>query len=302
MKRQVVVVVSIFLAVLVLRTTLPMSAQQAELDPAVAAQVGKALSGHRIAEPPPQTRGGNLSQLYWAAVPNVPVVVGNGGIGSSVVLSVSKSGQASVITNDHVAEHAITYKGTPVMFLLFYESALKNEYFDYGRFVKCVGSSSVDQTDWCRAVRSSSRLARVVRTDPSRDLALLSVDSVPSGVTGFQSAANIQTMQPGDPVAVIGHPEDLLWSLTTGIISAVRGNFPLGNGSGTVIQIEAPVNPGNSGGPLIGADGKIAGVVFAHRVGAAFKVGDQAVTVPAPGLNYAIGVDEVLTFLRSIPK
>jgi hypothetical protein len=217
-----------------------------------------------------------------------------------VVLSVNRNGQAWVITNNHVAEHAITVKGTPMMFLLFYDSALKNEMFDYARFIKCLDSSSRDQTDWCRAVRNSYRLAKVVRTDPSRDLGLLlTLDKVPSGVTGFQTAGNVQTMQPGDPVAVIGHPEDLLWSLTTGIISAVRGNFALGSGSGTVIQIQAPVNPGNSGGPLIGADGKLAGVAFAHGLGAAFKVGDQNVTVPAPGLNYAIGVDEVLTFLRS---
>jgi S1-C subfamily serine protease len=181
--------------------------------------------------------------------------------------------------------------------LLFYDAALKNEMFGAKHFSDCL-TSSRDSSDWCRAVRQSMRWAKVVGTDPSRDLALLEVGDVPPGLSGIPPA-EIQGLQPGDPVAVIGHPQGLLWSLTTGIISAVRTKMPVGSGLATVIQTQAPVNPGNSGGPLINADGKLAGVVFGSRIGQTLQLGKEDVMMPAEGLNYAVGIDEVLTFSRS---
>jgi S1-C subfamily serine protease len=297
MKRRLVVVVSVFLVLLVLTVTLPVSAQHAKLDPTLASRVATALAGCRVAEPPLETRGGSLADLYRAAVRSVPVVVSSDGTGSSVLIIVNQGRKGWVITNYHVVDKPFTKEGHPTVALLFYDAALKNEMFSAQHFSDCL-TSSRDGSDWCQAVRHSTRWATVVSTDPSRDLALLEVGDVPSGVSGIPPAA-IQGLQPGDPVAVIGHPKGLLWSLTTGIISAVRTKLPVGSGLATVIQTQAPVNPGNSGGPLINADGKLAGVVFGSRIGQTLQVGKEDITMPAEGLNYAVGIDEVLTFSRS---
>jgi S1-C subfamily serine protease len=299
MKVRVGFVVPIFLAAFVSNAAGPAAAQQpAKMDPSVISRVAAALVGHRVADPPPTTRGSSLAQMYWSNVQNAPVAVVEGGTGSATVIIVHPNKQAYVLTNNHVAQSAFSVKGyPPQVFLLFYDAALKNEIFDHDRFLGCL-TSSRDQTVWCQAVRNSSRLATVVATDPPRDLALLSVEAVPGGVGGIP-AADMQTLQPGDEVAIIGSPKSLLWSFTTGIISAVRTNFKLGSGSGTMIQTQAPVNPGNSGGPLFTASGKLAGVVFAGRVGETLQIGKEQISVPAEGLNYAIGIDQVLAFTRS---
>jgi len=269
---------------------------QGSLNPALATQVGAVLAGRRVAEPPVETRGGGPPDLYRASVRNVPVVVSSDGTGSSVVIVVTQERHGWVNTNYHVVDKPFTVSGYPTVALLFYDAALKNELFNGQQFADCLSSSG--QSNWCQAVRHATRLATVVRTDRSRDLALLEVSNVPTGVTGFQPA-EIATLQPGDPVAVIGHPKGLLWSLTTGIISAIRTKLQVGNGMATVIQTQAPVNPGNSGGPLIGVDGNLVGVVFGSRVGQMLKIGNEDVAMSAEGLNYAIGIDEVLTFARS---
>jgi S1-C subfamily serine protease len=182
------------------------------------------------------------------------------------------------------------------VFLLFFNPALKTEVFTAERFAKCMTSDS-SPSDWCQAVQHSSRLATVERTDPSRDLALLAVTNMPSGVTGFR-AADIEMLQRGDSVAFIGHPGNLLWGSTTGIITAVRTRFPVGdNGLAMVIQAQARVDSeGNSGGPLIGSNGRLAGVVI-EPVATRGLPAVPMRTVPAE-LN-AIPVDEVLRFLRS---
>lgn len=296
MQRSACILAATFLAAVVLSTRAPVTAQQLDLDPAIAARGGQALTGYRVAEPDLQPRGA-LSDLYRRTVRNVTVVVSADGMGSSVVIGVNQNRQAWVITNHHVVEKPFTVNGRPTVLLVFYDPALKNETFDGQRFTGCLATSR-DQSDWCQAVRQSTRQATVMNMDASRDLALLAVSAVPSGVAGFQ-AAEIQALQPGDDVAVIGHPKGLLWSLTTGIISAVRTRMPVGSGFATVIQTQAPVNPGNSGGPLIGSDGSLAGVIFGARIGERLQMGKEEVGIAAPGLNLAVGIDEVLTFVRT---
>jgi S1-C subfamily serine protease len=84
-------------------------------------------------------------------------------------------------------------------------------------------------------------------------------------------------------VAVIGHPKGFLWSLTRGIVSAVRTKYPMGGSEGTVIQTQTPIAPGNSGGPLLTLEGQLVGVVT-------WQVGGTQ------GLNAAIAVNEVQKF------
>ena len=266
------------------------------IDSTIAGYLVNNLAGRKVAASPLRTRGSDLETLYRASVVNVPVVLSKNGLGSSTVIIVKPNHQAFVITNYHVVQNPFNIKGQPSVFVLFYDAVLKNELFDGQRFGNCL-SSPHDQSAWCQAVRRSMRVGTVVRTDAARDLALVSIAKAPENVTGFQPG-NLTNLQPGNTVAAIGHPTGLLWSFTTGIISAVRTNFLLGNGFGTVLQTQTPINPGNSGGPLIGMDGNVAGIVFGARAGKRLRIGDQELTMPMEGLNYAIGIDAVLAFIN----
>jgi S1-C subfamily serine protease len=64
-----------------------------------------------------------------------------------------------------------------------------------------------------------------------------------------------------------------------------------------VIQTQTPVNPGNSGGPLLAPSGELVGVIFGARQVPASTAAGSAVPVDAQGLNLAIGVNEVSAFV-----
>jgi len=99
--------------------------------------------------------------------------------------------------------------------------------------------------------------AKVIGWDRVLDLALIKVDLEPPYVFSFTGR---REFVPGDRIYAIGSPVGLDNTLTAGIVSAVGRRFlPLGE----VIQVDAAVNPGNSGGPLLDAEGELAGVVFA---------------------------------------
>jgi S1-C subfamily serine protease len=110
----------------------------------------------------------------------------------------------------------------------------------------------------------------------------------------------VDTVKPGDDVVVIGHPLGMLWSITTGIVSGIRFNYKISNSAieSTVVQTQTPVNPGNSGGPLLTSDGRLIGVIFGSpTVSASRQKASEDVRVAAPGLNLAVGVNEVEAFI-----
>ncbi len=99
--------------------------------------------------------------------------------------------------------------------------------------------------------------AKVVGWDSVFDIALLQVDSTPETVFRFGKE---KKYEPGTPIFAIGSPGGLENTITSGIISASGRKFlQLGN----VIQVDAPINHGNSGGPLLDKDNNLVGVVFA---------------------------------------
>ena len=102
--------------------------------------------------------------------------------------------------------------------------------------------------------------ARIVGTDASTDLALLKVDSgqdLRALTLGDSDGVNV-----GDPTSAIGNPFGLSRTLTTGVVSALQRQIqaPDGFSINDVIQTDAALNPGNSGGPLFDATGKVIGV------------------------------------------
>jgi S1-C subfamily serine protease len=97
--------------------------------------------------------------------------------------------------------------------------------------------------------------AQVVRVDPGADLALLVAgDRFPR----LQPAG--EAAKPGQGIVVVGAPLGLDDSVTSGVVSALRtiGGRP-------VLQFDAAVNPGNSGGPVVNAQMQVVGVVNAKR-------------------------------------
>jgi S1-C subfamily serine protease len=108
--------------------------------------------------------------------------------------------------------------------------------------------------------------ARVVSSEPAADLALVRVDSLPSGVVAAP-LGNSDTVRVGDQVLIVGAPYGLGRSLSVGWISAryppntVYRAMPLAE----FFQTTAPINQGNSGGPMFDLAGRVIGIV-SHNI------------------------------------
>ena len=104
--------------------------------------------------------------------------------------------------------------------------------------------------------------ATLVGSDPSTDLAVLRVESSSRGFAPL-AFGNSDTVRVGDPVVAIGNPFGLRRTATAGIVSAVQERTitaPNGYPIDHVIQTDAQINSGNSGGPLLSARGEVIGV------------------------------------------
>jgi serine protease Do len=100
--------------------------------------------------------------------------------------------------------------------------------------------------------------AKIVGRDPRTDLALLRVKP-PGDKLPFIQLGDSNDVQPGQWVIAVGNPFGLGGTVTAGIVSA-RGR-DIGEGPyDSFLQIDAPINRGNSGGPLFTQDGKVVGV------------------------------------------
>jgi putative serine protease PepD len=103
--------------------------------------------------------------------------------------------------------------------------------------------------------------AKVVGADPSTDLAVVRVQAPPAVLHPLRFADSRQA-QVGDTVYAIGNPFGLDRTMTAGIVSAVGRDIAAPNGLGIpdAIQTDAPINHGNSGGPLLDAAGDVVGI------------------------------------------
>lgn len=114
--------------------------------------------------------------------------------------------------------------------------------------------------------------AKVIGYDSVIDLALLKVEIEPDFVFELGSSSDLGV---GDKVSAIGTPIGLEGTLTSGIISAIDRKLTT---MGSVLQLDAAVNSGNSGGPLIDENKKVQAIVFAGML-------------QFQGLNFAIPVE-----------
>jgi putative serine protease PepD len=119
------------------------------------------------------------------------------------------------------------------------------------------GASSITVKFW----NGSKYTAHLVGTDPSTDLAVIKVNA-PKSLLHPLTLGNSDAVQVGSGVVAIGSPFGLAESVTSGIVSALHremtspNQFTIPNS----IQTDAPINHGNSGGPLLNAQGQVIGV------------------------------------------
>src|SRR5436190_2615696 len=131
---------------------------------------------------------------------------------------------------------------------------------------------------------------RVVSSDETNDLALLQAR------TSFKEIASIRSrpIQPGDSVVAIGYPfHGMLTSdftVTTGVVNSLSGVL----NDTRFLQISAPVQPGNSGGPLLDSNGEVVGMVAAKLNALKFvkATGDMP-----ENINFAIKTGALRDFL-----
>jgi S1-C subfamily serine protease len=103
--------------------------------------------------------------------------------------------------------------------------------------------------------------ATIVGVDPSTDLALLKINAQARALTPLP-LGDSDAVRVGDAVVAIGNPFGLERTVTAGIVSALQREITAPNGYviDKVIQTDAPINQGNSGGPLLNTRGQVIGV------------------------------------------
>ena len=131
------------------------------------------------------------------------------------------------------------------------------------------------------------RAAKLLKVDEVADLALIQVAAVPAGVKPL-ALGDSSRLQVGADVHAIGHPTGEAWTYTRGIVSQIRRAYDWSaedkvQHEATVVQTQTPINPGNSGGPLLDDQANVVGI--------------NSFTGEGEGMNYAVSVEDVKSFL-----
>jgi S1-C subfamily serine protease len=200
-----------------------------------------------------------LVSLYQAVSPGVITVLAGNALGSGWVYSMD----GYIITNAHV-----------------------------------VGTETKVEVDF---PTGNKVYGNVVGADQNSDLAVIKV-TVPADQLHPLALGDSDALKIGQTVSAIGDPLLLAGSMSTGIVSAVGRSLP-GNAqvsgsnsyytTGDIIQTDALVNPGNSGGPLLNLDGQVVGIVWAQAIN-----GSSGIPA-ASGIGYAISIN---TVKRVVPQ
>ncbi|CUW29980.1 Periplasmic serine endoprotease DegP precursor [Streptomyces reticuli] len=236
----------------------------------------------------PSSKKGDVAAIAAAVSPSVVEIRATLAGGSSTGSGVIITSDGEIVTNNHVVSGATSIK--------------------------------------VRTSDGKSYTAEVVGTDSSKDLALIKLN----GASGLKPAAlgDSSGVQVGDTVVAIGSPEGLTGTVTSGIVSALNrdvtvstdenqgqgqggdGQWPFqfggrefngDTGSSTTtykaIQTDASLNPGNSGGALIDANGRVIGINSAMYAGAQASSSSDAGSI---GLGFAIPIDTVKSDLAKL--
>jgi putative serine protease PepD len=216
-------------------------------------------SGQNVPSIPPDAYDGESPQWNVVAAQVQPTVVamqidaGNA-LGSGVIINSQKG---YVVTNNHVVS----------------------------------GSRTIDVVLWDGRIFSGN----VLGTDPTTDLAVVEIVDPPSGLVEAE-LGNSDEVVVGEPVMAVGNPLGLDNTATTGIISALNRPVATSDATGSdgaevvtnAIQVDAAVNPGNSGGPLFDSKGRVIGINSSIASLGSYGGGSGNI-----GLAFAIPVNQV---------
>lgn len=176
-------------------------------------------------------------------------------LGSGVIFQ-KKNGKAYIITNSHVLQDAVRVQAV--------------------------------------LVNGDKKEARIVGKDKITDLAVLEVDD--AGIDTVAEIGNSDKLRVGEMVIAIGNPLGFGDSLTLGIVSSTRRIIPVSiNQDGIfdweqeVVQTDAAINQGNSGGALVDLNGKLVGIN-------SMKIADMGVE----GIGFAIPIDDALPVVKEL--
>jgi putative serine protease PepD len=139
----------------------------------------------------------------------------------------------------------------------------------------------------------TTRTAKLLGKDDATDVAVLSVDA--SGLTLHPLAlGSSASLDVGDAVAAIGDPFTYERSMSTGIVSGLDRTISAPNGFTVAhaIQTDAAVNPGNSGGPVLDAEGKVIGIVD--------QIATNGSSDTSSGVGFAVPIDLVKSELPQL--
>ena len=133
--------------------------------------------------------------------------------------------------------------------------------------------------------------ARVIGSDSKTDLAVIKidVDDLP-----YSSFADSSTLMLGQDVIVIGNPLGLGITCSNGIISALEKEIYINDVYMTVIQTNAAINSGNSGGGLFDIEGNLIGIVNAKKSNSSYS------STTIEGMGYAIPADTVVRIIEDL--
>jgi len=137
-------------------------------------------------------------------------------------------------------------------------------------------SHVVTNTERIEVVLQDGRqfVATLIGDDPATDIAVVQINAENLSATSFSNSDNLQV---GQVAIAIGNPYGFQYSVTAGVVSALGRTLRSESGRliDNVIQTDAALNPGNSGGPLMNSQGKVIGV-------------NTAVILPAQGICFAV--------------
>lgn len=202
----------------------------------------------------PQSGGLSLQEIYTRNIPSVVSITCQGSRSASSGTGVVLSADGYIVTNAHVVENANTV--------------------------------SVQLTD------ERSFTARLVGCDDISDLAVLRIDCTDLTPAQFGDST---TLRVGDTVVAIGDPLGAAFrgTYTNGIVSAINRDVDVNGRTMTLIQTNAALNSGNSGGPLINCYGQVVGINT-------MKIGAFTDTAGVEGLGFAIPSTQVKEIVDQI--
>ena len=190
----------------------------------------------------PQEGGLSLQSIYSKAIPSVVSISCSTRNGASTGSGVVLSQEGYILTNAHVVD------GAQTLTVLLHDGTGHN--------------------------------ARILGQDSFSDIAILQIEA-----TGLVPAefGDDRSLRVGDAVVAIGDPLgiELRGTMTNGIVSAINRDIHTDGRTMTLIQTNAALNPGNSGGPLLNCYGQVVGINT-------MKMGDNMNVAGVEGLGFAI--------------